>query len=71
MCFFARNSALAKIFGLAKILVKFQKKSKKFKKIEISGIAKFRSLSEIFFAMPHYFDLQFCFAHNFFIRTPF
>ena len=50
MCFFARNNAFAEIFGLAKILVKFQKNqknSKKFKKFEISGIAKFRSLSEI------------------------
>ena len=50
MCFFAKNSGLAKIFGLAKILAKFQKiqkNQKKFKKVEISGIAKFRNLSEI------------------------
>ena len=28
MCFFARNRALAKIFGLAKIIAKFQKNQK-------------------------------------------
>ena len=40
MCFFARNSALAKIFGLAKILAKFQKN----KKIQLAKFFRYAPL---------------------------